>query len=1372
MVCFISWNARGIANVATIRRIKRLFRSHGVSLMAIYEPKSDFAAMGPLIRKLGCEDGVNNRNNRVWVLWKHGLKCMVIHDSDQALTLQISHPLWAEAVWVSFVHASCNRFSRISLWDELMTISEVEFPWLVVGDFNCVIDQSEKIGGKPINGMAVTEFSDMIQYSNLMDAGYEGNVITWSNNRMGRRAIYQRLDRALYNEQWLQLFHSTRVTHLARTCSDHAPILITLQLEGEVRHGSFRFLNVWLKHHSFQELVKTSWAAPMDGRPMVCFAKKLGRLRKTISEWNKHIYGRIDQQIKNAEDEVLLREAQYQSRGDDDSRAALNLAQAQLLSKLKLDEDLWAQKANLKWLKEGDRNTKFFHSVVKKKRQKLCIHKIKNRDGVWLKEKNEIKEEAIRFYSEQLQGHCEIPSDDFMFLIPRLITEEDNTSLTAVPNEDEVRGVILSMNGQSAAGPDGFTGEFYKGCWDIIKADLVRAIGDFFSGFQMPRSWTSTLIVTIPKVDSPSSFTDLRPISLCNFSNKVVTKLLTCRLAPILPRIISPEQSGFVQGRVIHENVLLAQEIMQSINKKVRGSNVALKLDMAKAYDRLSWFALIKVMRQFGFNEVWIDLIFRCISNSWFSVLVNGESCGFFHSTRGLRQGDPLSPYLFIIAAEMMSRGLNLLHTMFPQHRYRIHINSPLISHLAYADDVIIFCNGSKSSLEAHMKYLDWYQNFSGQLVNINKSCFITGNNGNRDEIVAATTGFVKQDLPLLYLGCPLYTGKKKISLFTPLIRKMESRLASWKGKLLSFGAKLTLIQSCLSAMPLYYLSLIDPPKGVFRALEKIIMRFFWSSNDGEKKCHWLSWNKMCWPIEEGGLGFRKFEDMAMAFSMKLWWRLRTSNSLWSELMLAKYCWEIHPMDACITSYSSHIWKRLIEAKPLVEDRLAWRIGRGDISIHENWLEGDMGQFPFAHIEVSSLFHNAAPNIDHIREAFGQQLVSLINSHAISLSDKEDVPIWMPSSSGKFSVNSAWRECRSSRPHSIIYSYCWSKYIPKKISVFLWRALHNGLPTDERIRSKGISLASKCNCCNAANEESMAHILVYGDIAKKVWNFFSGLCGIRCFMGHLNHVLISWWQSHPNSDSNVCSWLSRLLPALILWEIWCARNKSRFEDVNMSSNAIIHKVLSQASNIAISFSLSFTRSQDNNYLMDIFHLAPKPFLIPKIRMVLWVPPNVDEIKLNTDGVSRGNPGIASGGGVFRNHKGDFVLGFSHFYGCHSNMMAEAMAARDGLILAQAHGFNRVWLEIDSQVLLRILIREYHIPWAVWYVISHIHRLLTQMDVRITHILREGNGVADGLANFAADEVQNFTFTSFSDIPRPCKGCVVLDKARIPHARFH
>lgn len=193
------------------------------------------------------------------------------------------------------------------------------------------------------------------------------------------------------------------------------------------------------------------------------------------------------------------------------------------------------------------------------------------------------------------------------------------------------------MNPSSSPGNDGFTGHFYSSCLDIIQDDLCTFIRDFFQGAYVPKGITSTTLILIPKSQEANQLKDFWPISLSNFSGKIISKILAIRLARLLPKIVDEEQAGFVQGRNISTHVVLAQELIRDLNKKVLGGNVIFKLDMAKAYDHLEWRFLLRAMKVFGFSDQAMDLIYRNVCDIWYTLRINGEYTGNFRSFRGVR---------------------------------------------------------------------------------------------------------------------------------------------------------------------------------------------------------------------------------------------------------------------------------------------------------------------------------------------------------------------------------------------------------------------------------------------------------------------------------------------------------------------------------------------------------------------------------------------------------------------------------------------------------------------------------------------------------------------------------------------------------------
>nr|XP_016447547.1 PREDICTED: uncharacterized protein LOC107772562 [Nicotiana tabacum] len=258
---------------------------------------------------------------------------------------------------------------------------------------------------------------------------------------------------------------------------------------------------------------------------------------------------------------------------------------------------------------------------------------------------------------------------------------------------------------------------------------------------------------------------------------------------------------------------------------------------MTKAYDRLSWLFLTKVLRKMGFSES---------SNKW-------TATWFFQTSRGVKQGDPLSPTLFILAAEALSRGLNSLHTNLYFCGFGLPKWSPKINHLTYADDTIISSSSDATSLRLIMEILQVYEIASGQLVN--------------------------KGLPLHLSGIPIFYARRKIEHYQGLLTKVLDKLQSWKGKLLSIGGRAVLITNVLQSMPIHLLSAVNPPNYVINKLHKMLSQFFWSSSVGGTSRHWASWTNLCMPYEEGGIRFRSLHDVAKALFCKLWWIFRTNQA-------------------------------------------------------------------------------------------------------------------------------------------------------------------------------------------------------------------------------------------------------------------------------------------------------------------------------------------------------------------------------------------------------------------------------------------------------------------------------------------------------------
>jgi hypothetical protein len=361
-------------------------------------------------------------------------------------------------------------------------------------------------------------------------------------------------------------------------------------------------------------------------------------------------------------------------------------------------------------------------------------------------------------------------------------------------------------------------------------------------------------------------------------------------LQSILRGIISPSQGAFVKGRSIHDNISLVQELIQHIDGGHRGGNVIVSLDMIKAFDRISWKSIFLVLTKFGFSNSFIDLLRGCIEGNPTSVLINGTSTEFFYPSRGLRQGDPISPSIFILVEELLCRALTSLQNEADFVPFKAMSRFWKISHLLFADDTILFLNGRNSMISKFMGILRSYQNFTGQCINYSKSKFYVSNrtSARRAQQIKQQLGCERGYWPFKYLGAPIYKGRPKIRYFNHIIEAVHKKLDGWKGKLLSKAGRMTLIKSVLTSMPIHCLSSQHIPVGVLYRIERIMANFLWAGSN-QYHLHWISWGEITLPITEGGLGIRRLKDILVVFKLKRLWRFIKRRGIWAEAIHAIY---------------------------------------------------------------------------------------------------------------------------------------------------------------------------------------------------------------------------------------------------------------------------------------------------------------------------------------------------------------------------------------------------------------------------------------------------------------------------------------------------
>ncbi|XP_042443883.1 uncharacterized protein LOC122028980 [Zingiber officinale] len=1233
----IIWNVRGFGNLATQRRALFLRRHHHLSFLAVLEPMVDLYCRY-MARHMGFEEVVSNKSGKVWFFWESTIACKVLFDHDQFLHLELSSQLFPSFMIVTVVYAKCTRLERSVLWESLEELRpEGDRLWLVGGDFNVISSMEEHSAGVLARPGAMEDFNNFIMLAGLVDAGFVGDRYTWTNNR-----VWKRLDRVLLSPSWGSLDFTVRVEHLSRAASDHCPLLVEFPGFQKPR-ASFRFQRMWVRHRDFMQTVRLNWCLPSVAQGLQRLQMKLRRLKEHLKWWNMEVFGNIHDRVLQAEESMAAAEHAYDRDPTEQSRTHRSECQAHLFRVLDMEEDFWKQRAAIRWMGEGERNTKFFHSTVQKKRAVSRLFRIWE-EGQCLDQPERIRESGVRYFQELLTGETVDSTAVDTDLIPTLVSTEDNLMLAALPSAEEVKQVVWSMCQDSAAGPDGFSVAFYRACWEIVGEDVLQAVLDFFRGAELPRGMASTTIVLIPKVDSAQRWRDFRPISLCNVSYKIISKLMAQRMASVLGKVISPSQSGFVPGRLISDNILMAQELDHKLNYHIRGGNLILKLDMAKAYDRVQWGILFRVMAAFGFSEAVIAFIRRCVTSSWFSVLVNGQLSGFFRSQRGLRQGDPISPFLFILAAELLSRGIEALFAAYPGMAYATGCDMR-VSHLAYADDVVIFLNGSLDCVRRGKEFLDRYEAQSEKSSFIPSRCI----SDRRRQQIAAVTGFGLGERPMLYLGVPIISGNKRTVHFAPLLAKIQRKFQGWNLSRLSHGGRLMLIQSVLSSLPVYLLQ-----EGALGSLEGHLQAEA-GGRAGDQTA-----------VRGGG-------GLIHEVVVQIQRAVHTVGQILEEILL----WDGGPR--CGDSEEQCF-------PQLAQDDSDQSCGR-----ETDWVDGE-GTVVGVVYSAGASRCQSGPVFSWSQEILQRVLPSSVAEEVTEVQlrpEEEDVMLWRPTRDGRFTTRSAWEAYRTAHQREDVAIVTWSRLLLPTISVFIWRFFRRRLPVDVILQQRGVCLASRCQCCEAV--ESWEHLFYGSPVAGEVWGYFGHLFGVGSW-----RVMESWRAGTAWSSSGS---VREITPLLICWFLWTARNDSKHRGLRPEGQKIIRQI-TQYWRVGMASGIIKPRHWRGAIsAAQAMGIQVRIRTLHTISAVHWRRPDDGWFKLNTDGSSRGNPGESSYGAIVRDHSGQVVVARQGVLGEGSNIRAELMAILRGLELCVDRQLSPIWLESDSLVALHIIRSSGWTDWA-------------------------------------------------------------------------
>ncbi|GJR93502.1 RNA-directed DNA polymerase, eukaryota [Tanacetum coccineum] len=806
--------------------------------------------------------------------------------------------------------------------------------------------------------------------------------------------------------------------------SDHRPILLC-DVIADYGATPFRLYHSWLSLNGFDLMVSHAWNsfAFDDRNEMIRFKKKLQALKK------------LDQGGVN--DDILL--------------TRMNLMK-QLHDIKSSDSCDFLQKAKIQWAIEGDENSKFFHGIINRKRANLAIKGVMV-DGEWVDEPSRVKDEFSSHFATRFQ----LPRGNrsrINFLFPNRLSSDQAANLEMSISTEEIRNAVWACGENKSPGPDGFTFEFFRKFWGIIGPDFCLAVKWFFDHNSFSKGCNSAFIALIPKVLDPKFVSDYRPISLIGCLYKVVTKILAIRLSSVLDNLISEVQTAFLSNRQILDGPFIINELLSWCKHKKQQAMI-FKVDFAKAYDSIRWDFLDDVLHSFGFGLKWRSWILGSLSSGRASILVNGSPTSEFQFHCGLKQGDPLAPYLFILVMESLHLSFSRVVDAGIFKGLKIN-NSTTVSHLFYADDAV----------------------FVGEWVeDKRKKSHLLGVGIPNDSIAiaASTLGCSVMKTPFKYLGVMVGGNMSNIKVWDGIIRKLNSRLSKWKVKSLSIGGRLTLLKSVLGSTPIYWMSLYKVPKSVLASMEAIRRKFFNGAQDNEKKITWVKWSKVLSAKKQGGLGVSSFYALNRALLFKWVWRcISQDNSLWFRVISAIHGSKFQDL----SSVSSSSWNAIVREVHIGDQQLSCLFPRIFA------LEKDKDCSVAAKLQGAfdlSLRRQVRGGVE------SQQLIQLQELISTSiLANAEDRWVWDLNGSGSFRVSDVRNLLDEFFLPKDEIATRWIKFIPIKVNVFAWKVSLDRLPTRLNLIHRGVHVPSLlCPICSVSSEDT-SHLLFSCPMASDV----------------------------------------------------------------------------------------------------------------------------------------------------------------------------------------------------------------------------------------------------------------------------------------------
>ncbi|KAJ0482819.1 putative RNA-directed DNA polymerase [Helianthus annuus] len=1080
------------------------------------------------------------------------------------------------------VHAQNDPVARRGLWEELRGWKGLlQGLWLCMGDFNDVRIPSERRNSEFVAANA-DSFNRFIESAELFEYNMGGRQFTYRSDNGQKMS---KLDRCLVSKDFRDMWPDASVVALNNVASDHCPVILST-IPHDFGPTPTPIFNSWMELPGFLEFVNQLCAQfQFSGPADLGLGVKIKWVKKKAREWVLNQKKQQDGQYVMNLNKLEALEIVAESRDwTEEELATRTNCKKFILEADRLKTMDIKQKSRVKWAVDGDENTAYFHGIMNANttNNRICGLQI---EGEWVENPVIIKDHVANFFGERF---AEPMMERPQLICPNLaqLSDEEAESLVAPFSLEEIKSAVWDCHGDRAPGPDGVNFGFIKRCWAGFQQDFINLFNEFYLNPSINLGCTASFLALIPKCSDPSGLADFRPISLIGCINKIISKVLVKRLKVVIHKLISEEQTAFLSNRSILDGPIILNEVVAWM-KKAKKRGMIFKVDIEKAYDTLNWGFLKSIMCQMAFPNRWVDWVMAIVTTVKASVLVNGSPSQEFVCHRGLRQGDPISPFLFVMAMEALSGVVKKAVSLGFIHGIQCTPQGPVLSHFLYADDAVFLGEWSVENARNINRIMRCFYMASGLKVNLGKSSLFGV--GVDEAEITSMAGILRcraGSFPFKYLGLQVGANMNLVRNWKPVVDTFKSRLSVWKANTLSYGGRLTLVKSVLNALPTYYFSLFRAPVQIIKELERLRRDFLWGNTPEHQRATWVAWNDIMAPKESGGAGLGSLKETNLALLAKWWWRFKVEdNNIWKKVV-----WSIHqhnrswsPMPVKMSMPGP--WKQIVGiAKDLwdlgIDLASCFRAAVGSGLGILFWLDCWIADVPLRILfpELFQLETNKKALVaDRVKVQAGvryaafswsrcpqqqqeiKEMLDLSNMlEKIIITENVDAWRWVKDTSGSFSVHGLRKLLRPSPDGALVRTHFWNKWCPLKVNFLSWRLYLNRLPTKEALWRRNVQMESTdCVLCDESME-SGDHIFAACRYVQEIWEDIFKWCRINTpFFFCAKDVLEIYRYCHGSRR-----WKNVVYSVIqtAIWCIWRMRNDAVFNNKRVAVANVVNEI--------------------------------------------------------------------------------------------------------------------------------------------------------------------------------------------------------------------